>query len=605
MSKKYLTKTNGLLISGLLLWATSLLAYFIDGYNIMVFLYWSVAIVLVGISFLLREKEKIKIIKIFDAQDFLIALILVLIFLPLYLSFLYTIPFQINTDEIAIGSVAKNIISQPIDIFGLSTYWGYPNLIFYLWAWGARLMGGITLLNLRFIHALFGLIIIFLSYLFLRSVSFSKLYAFSGATIIGSQHALLGLSRLGIWNNTLLVIEFAALTILYIGLKHKSLFYTFLGGLVAGFSFYTYFTARIILVIWLFFLIVSCFIIDSQQQKRTTFILALVSIFGFLMVVAPIGLATIKTPSVALSNFWHPFIIFSDGRTLAQDWIAAPTIIEGLKVNFLNGLFMFTGKHHDEGNMYLNYGHGFLDFLSRIFLWLGIIIVIIRLVTKSYPKRKKQDLLALSSFLFLWLFLTLLTTKNPAYLRMFSVLPFVVYLILVAVQETIKLLSKLLREFLNEKKVSLLTSFLLCLVIFSIVFLNLNIYKDYVIAGFKQGNGVGGTGRYIQLRSNITNYTFLLVANDRYPYYDWGDPYSWLGWMKFFSTDDQRVQVVNPQDLFLEDKLTKITMQRPFTLFLNKYLYSQIENNLIVGHRSYQVYNITPDGRLLALEFVQ
>ena len=600
---------NSLLIFGLLLGVIASVAYFFYGYQTVILNFWLLAILLIGFYFYFKEYENIKKINLFDKKDLLIIIILFLIFSPLYFAFIYIIPSQISTDEVVIGSISKELINNyNADIFGLSNHFGNPNLIFYLWGHFAKLIGGVDLLHIRLIHAFSGLIIIILSYLFFRTLSLPKTYSVGGAVIMGSQHALLAISRMAMRDNTPLLIELIALIFFYVGWKHKSLFYAFLGGVVTGFSFYTYFPARIILILWLLFLIVCYIFIWSKQEKRTVPKFVLVVSVGFLIVAMPVILATFKSsPSVALGYQKSQLIIFPEGRELQKEWIGSPTIADGVKENFVNGLFMFVKNLHDQGYIYSNYGNGFIDPLTRILLWLGVITVLVKLIFKKQPEKKEEDLLALSSFLFLWLFFTFLTTRNPNYTRLLIILPFIVYLVLAAIKEIINFFSKISEKFFLKNKIYMLTKisfYLFFLIIISIAVWNLVIYKNYVIVGFQDGNSVGGTGRYVEGRKNFNNYTFLLAADDQYSYFGFGVPSWWIEWTKFFTSDGQKVEIINPQDLFSKEKVRTLCHNQPFTLFLSETLYSKIKDNLITTCRFYKVYNIKPDGSLLALEFI-
>ena len=65
------------------------------------------------------------------------------------------------------------------------------------------------------------------------------------------------------------------------------------------------------------------------------------------------------------------------------------------------GLGTFNSKVVDHGWIYVNYGHGFVDPLTGIVLWLGVAIVGLGLI-----RRRREDegaLLMLGGFLVLWL----------------------------------------------------------------------------------------------------------------------------------------------------------------------------------------------------------
>ena len=599
-----------LLIGGLLLSIVNVLGYYLNGYTPIVFVLWLVSIILCGLYFYISEKKENKKIRVFDLEDLLIILILFLAFALLYLTFLYYIPFQINTDELVVTSNAKSYVHQSyIDVLGISPHFGFPNFIFLLWGWLAQLMGDINLFNIRFINGVCGLIIIALSYLFFRTLSLSKTYSVGGAIIMGSQHALLVLSRVAMFNNTALLIELASLSLLYIGWRHRSLFYTFLGGVVAGFSFYVYPVARVIFIVWLFFLTISYLLIWSKQQRQVVFKFFLVGMVSFLFVIAPMIFSSSKMPQYSLSFQKARFIVFSEGREWQRQWVNASSIEEGIKKNISNGLFMFVKNLSDQGNIYIGrYNYGFLDPLTRVLMWLGVFIVILKLTLQKQLKTKEQDLLVLSSFLFLWLFFTFLTVQNPNFTRLLIILPFIIYLVLAAIKKIIHISSKILEKLFRRDKLSLLTKIsfsLFCFIVISVVLWNLIIYKDGIIIGFQNGDNIGGTWHYVESQKNISQYTFLLAADKLYPYYYWGNPEGWRLWIKVFTTDNQKVEIINPQDLFSLEKVVAICPNTPFTLFLSQTLYFKVKDNLAIACQPYRVYNIKPDGSLLALDFFE
>lgn len=68
-----------------------------------------------------------------DRPDRTHILLLLVIFAPAYLAFVYLIPFQMSTDEIVIMQVAGELTAEPgWDIFSLSTYSEFPAFAF-LW----------------------------------------------------------------------------------------------------------------------------------------------------------------------------------------------------------------------------------------------------------------------------------------------------------------------------------------------------------------------------------------------------------------------------------------------------------------------------------------
>ena len=69
------------------------------------------------------------------------------------------------------------------------------------------------------------------------------------------------------------------------------------------------------------------------------------------------------------------------GRS-SGDWVHAPTIAEGYKTNVRWGLGTFNNKIADESFIYSNRGHGFVDPLTGILLWIGVALLGIRAIRR-------------------------------------------------------------------------------------------------------------------------------------------------------------------------------------------------------------------------------
>ena len=162
-------------------------------------------------------------------------MILAAVFAPFYFIDLYNVPYQINTDEISVMDIQRWESSQnPPDLFGLSDYFGFPKFIFIAYGWLQRAFwGGINLQSARAVNALFGLLSILLSY-FLFTPYWPRIYAFAGAVVLGANHSLVAISRMALRDNTGVLIEIAALVVLFRGLKNKSFVQSFCGGDFAG-----------------------------------------------------------------------------------------------------------------------------------------------------------------------------------------------------------------------------------------------------------------------------------------------------------------------------------------------------------------------------------
>lgn len=552
-----------LLLSGLLLNVLILVWYFLRGYDNLVLVFWLGSLILTGLSFFNGRSE---IRFSFQKSDLLAIISLVLLFAPLYLFNLYNWPVQMSTDEIVIMSTTKEVMAKP-QPFALSNYFNFPALVFLIYGSVGKFLGGIDLTHMRTVHALFGLSIILLSYLFFRLVipNGKVLIALAAAVILGINHSLVAISRLAMRENSALLVEILSLIFLYIGFTKRANLSLYLGGLALGLSMYVYMPGKITLFIWLLFLLLMYFL----KKVDVKFILksGLISLLGFILFIGPLGITMIKS-TTGNDSTWvkEHLLIFPQAQENQRKWIFAPTILDGLKINFLNGITAFNNQIVDNNYVYINYRHGFLDPLTGILIWIGMVVVVF--------KRQKQasDWLILAGFFLTWFTLALLFDKNPHYGRLLITLPFISYLVVIGLDRLVK--KRLI--------------FLLLMV--TIIIWNLVILKDYLIYGIKNGNDVGGTARFVEARKNIPSYSFYLVYNQNYPYYSYPGT-----WHNFFIGDKQKAETLSPENFVG-------SLKRPFTVFMSKPLWLKSQPAFMAKYPLFQIHNIKPDGSLVAIE---
>jgi hypothetical protein len=245
-----------LLGSGLGLGVALILWYGVFGYHVLQIGLWLLSILLVGLYWaqFSPAQPPWDPTRLRWQQELLHLGLLVLVFAPIYLYDLPNIPFQINTDEIVITSMARRAsgVRYP-DIFGLMPeYFYFPRFMFSLFGGLTRLMGGVTLLNVRTVHAAFGVVTILVAYGFFRAFWGSRL-ALAGAALLGSNHALLGISRMAMRENLIVLVECAALALLLKGVREKNPLLLYLGGGAAAFSLYGYLPGRVVILLGLLF----------------------------------------------------------------------------------------------------------------------------------------------------------------------------------------------------------------------------------------------------------------------------------------------------------------------------------------------------------------
>ena len=602
MRDKRLIKYLPFIISLLLISvATGFYSY--RGYSTAVFYFWLSGISSMALHFFnFRSEPNLK--TKFKENDLYAIGTLLIIFIPLYLALIYYIPYQINTDEQAIMFFSKELTNRPApDIFGISNYFNYPSLIFIAFGSLANAFGGIDLLNYRIVHALSALLIIIFSYVFFRLASkeifgndslMAYLYALGGAVVLGSSHALIAISRMAMRDNSALLIEIIALTFLFLGLKRKCLFYIFLGSIAVGLSFYVYLPARITIFLW-FFLLVSLLIFFRNKYKPLEILkYASLTLLGTALVISPLIVSTIRANETEFLDIRHKLLIFPEAQQEQKEWVNASTIYEGLKINTIKGLTAFNKKTHDNNFIYLNRNHGFVDPLTGILIWVGLLSVLLNLIVKK--EKNEIYFLSAGSFLVIWLFLSFLLNKNPHYNRLLLILPFIAFLVIESLRNTGNIIDRAIYHYF--KKVTHCRKIIFTGTIILIVILNLSILGDFVKKGFREGDALGGTARYQEARSDIPEYKFYLTASQSYPYYSYGEENQWRGWLKFFINQDvnQESEVLSPEIL------TQISLEPPFTIFMNDNLWRQTAKTLRTKYPNLKLHTTKFDGSRLAIE---
>ena len=433
--------------------------------------------------------------------------------MPLYVVHLYDWPVQVSSDEPTIMGVSDDYTHQPgFDPFSYSNYQTRPALLFAVWGHVGKLIGGIDLYHMRLLHALVGLAAIGLSYFLFRQL-LPRPWALFAGCLFGLNHAYLMISRLAMRENTGVFIEVIALALLLYGLRRSHLFVTFLGGFAAGLGFYTYHPGRAVFPLWVLFLLLLALLYRSQIPLRRLARFGAIAVAGFVIMAGPLLIAESKAPQISVEvDPMAQLLITSRGREFQRADSHSDTVLEGYKKNVEWGLTTFNSKVTDHGNIYINEGHGFVDPLTGILLWVGVVGVGLwyirrRRATEPWP------LLMLSSFLALWIAFAFLINQAPKYPRLLIILPFVAYLVTVAVRLLGRLLERGLSR-LGYRRGRLPRVALAGAVLAAIAAWNLAIAWDYVDRGRTEGESIGSTGRYM---ASHPKQQFYLVSDESRP----------------------------------------------------------------------------------------
>jgi 4-amino-4-deoxy-L-arabinose transferase-like glycosyltransferase len=580
------------LVLGLALGLASIVVYAIWGYDWKMLLLWLVGLIALGASFFSRSPRLPR----FERLDLLAPVGLALLFAPLYLARLYDWPVQVTTDEPTIMDVSDEYASKSgVDPFGFSTYQNRPALLFIVWGKLGLLIGGIDLFHMRLLHALVGLIAIGASYALFKQL-LPRSWALFAASLFGLSHSFLIISRLAMRENTAVLMEIVALALLLWGLRHQHVFVTFCGGVAAGLGFYVYHPGRAAFPLWVVFLLGLALLYRHRFGLRKLALHGSVAFVGFVLLAAPLLISESKAPEIGREvDPMVQLLITAEGREFQKDWIHADTVWEGYRQNVSLALTAFNSDAIDRGFIYVNEGHGFVDPVTGIALWVGVAVVGLALIRRR-REVEPWPLLMVGSFLVLWLAFAFLINQAPKYPRLLITLPFVAYLVTEAVRVGARWLERVVARW--DPVRARRSSFALAAgTLVAVAAGNLAIAWDYVDKGRDDGEPVGSTGRYIAAHPERS---FYLVADEEgtYKYFDRGHPDWWLGWMGRFE------EGVGARDVVRTDEVQTFTPQRPFGLLMSVELWNAVGAEL--GRKYEQervrIRSVTPDGRLVVFE---
>ena len=578
-----------LLGAGVLLGVLSLVIYQLGGYSRGMLLVWLAGVLALG---LYTWKESAALPRI-SPGDALAAVALAVIFAPLYVVHLYAWPVQVSSDEPTIMQVAQEYTNKAgFDPFGYSTYQTRPALLFAVWGHAGKLIGGIDLYHMRLLHALVGLAAIGLSYFLFRQL-LPRFWALFAGCLFGLNHAYVMISRLAMRENTGVFIEVIALALLLYGLRRSHLFVTYVGGIAAGLGFYTYHPGRAVFPLWVLFLLLLGLLYRSQIPLRRLARFGAIAVAGFVIMAGPLLIAESKAPQISIEvDPTAQLLITSRGREFQRIDSHADTVREAYKNNVEFGLKTFNSKTADHGNIYINEGHGFVDPLTGILLWIGVAGVGYWLIRRSGPT-EPWPLLMLSGFLALWIAFAFLINQAPKYPRLLIVLPFVAYF----VTQAVRLLGRLLERGLSRlgyRHGRLPGVALAATVLAAIAVWNLAIAWDYIDRGRTEGEQIGSTGRYM---ASHPNQHFYLVGDENdpgpYPYFSRGFPDWWQGWLSRFSSKTRLEGTVR------SDQLGSFRPQPPFSLLMSRSFVDVAEPGLAARYPVGRFRNVTPNGQLV------
>jgi Dolichyl-phosphate-mannose-protein mannosyltransferase len=564
---------------GLGLGGLSLLLYVTRGYSHGMLWLWLSGLAVAIAGFAARSRSLPRVAWI----EPVFALAAVAVCAPLYLLALYRWPVQVSSDEMAMMEAAHSYANAPgADPFGPSTYLLRPTMLFIVWGKLGNLIGGIDLVHMRLLHALVGLLTIAACYALFRLL-LPRNWAFFAAVLVGVSHSMFMISRLAMRENTAVLVLVVAFTLLLWGLRHENELAIFLGGVVAGLGYYTYYPGRAAFPIWVAFLIAVGVLYRKRFAARRLLMVGAITAAGFALAATPIVYAESQVPSNTPGGQSESLLIYGKARAIQQGWVFADSELDGYLKNVKWGLGAFNNRVVDHGWIYVNNGHGFLDPLTGIVLWLGVGLVSVSLIRRRREDDDPGPLLMLGGFLVLWLSFAFIVNKAPNYTRMLITLPFVAYFVAVAVRWLAG----------RWRTVRFAPAVIVGVFLAAVVALNASIAWDFIQQGRREGDPIGSTGRYVAAHRNVPGEKFYVASSESAPYYIWGD----LGDRLFgFASPGQIEPAVDPSQLQVFRGVP------PFSLFMRREVWQPVATQLADAYPRGRIRNVTPDGARVVLE---
>jgi 4-amino-4-deoxy-L-arabinose transferase-like glycosyltransferase len=509
--------------------------------------------------------------------------LLLIIFVPFYLLNLYNLPYQINTDEIAIMQTMRSEVNTN-HYLSESYYLGFPSFIFIVLGYLASLMGEINLYNVRVLHATTGLLIILISFLFFNEIYRDTKKSLLASIILGFSHSLMAISRMAMRDNSALLLILISFLILIKAIKSRNSWLLLGGGAFLGLGFYVYYPGRLLIVLW-FILLALLFLFKEKVFKKAL----ILSLLGFLLIASPMLFNLIKQNPLRDQYLQESILILEKGRQFQQAWVFAKNVQEGYMINVINGLKTFNFNIPDHGYIYNNPYLGFIDPLTGLFLWIGILSIIL-----NYKNLKLYHSFIVLGFLFFYFLYSLVINKSPNYTRLLITLPFVSFLAV----EGLYFLVNTIKYNLGIKKFNhQIITFLPILIL--IIALNLAPLFKYYQDGLIQGDRVGSTLRYIESKRGEER-DFYLLTGQNYSYFNWGKEEYWLSWLDFMiDKDHQKVKIVHSFEDIRKDQLGS---KKSIVILTNTFVISSYHSDLELLFPHHTQKNLSQKGMLVAIE---
>jgi len=517
----------------------------------------------------------------------------------LVLPYASRLPYEISTDEIylieTVREFAAGTASNP---FGLVQWWGLPALYFAAVA-KLALVTGTSLEAIRLLSGITALLVVIPFYFWVR-VLHGRAAAVVATSLLAFAHVFIGWGRIALHQNSPVLILSLAFALLATGMRDRCPLRMLWGGVALGLGFYTYPSGQIAIFIWIVAL--AGLLLTRRMQAREARVVAAMSLLGFLLCVAPMlvnvfadfGSFTMRASAVSITN---PDV----QAVLSQRWgVEASAVV---KENLTRGLLAF--NHPYPYVTYYNPGHGFVDPVTGVLVWLGLGLAIVQL-------RRPGMLLAVVGLLGVYL-PNLFTESAPTHGRLLIGLPFIAILSAEAVLGAVRALGSDPRLTRRVSRWSVAT------VIGAIVGLNLAAFRDYVrhqstgkndavtAIGRTLGVGIeteGPLARFFgQEAAWDSRHHVVVISNEGDPAIEWGGPRQWHQWTAFFA-DSVNVHVAPDVDALLNagERAYAQGFWNRLTVFLPTLVWELNEDRLRARYPGLRRWIVTPNRRLTAFE---
>lgn len=431
-------------------------------------------------------------------------LLLLGVSIPIYTFLLNLLPIQMSVDEVVNLAETRDVISQARDWLGPSHYHDYPNMGYVCFGYAARFFGDLSVTTLREANALVGVIIVLALYLFYRSCC-QRLVAVSAASVAGFNHALIGLSRIGIRGNIDVLIEVVAYSVLIRAAKLRCQFSAFLGGAVAGGAYYFYYPARSTIIVWVLVNVLVAAKLDKSQRRMVAQLYA-ISFLAFSMTALPEMIASAERADPYMKQ---QLLFTKEGMAQQMDRESTNNPAIAYLHNVTNSLTAFNSAKGDHWGNYWNPGYGIVEPITGLLLWIGLLgLVRFRKKENEVNWVAAVSLVGFSLLLFLY---TFVIGTAPSYTRLILLLPFIGFL---AVNGALSL-GKMIDFTLGKLHLSMASTSSLVVVILTLFCFanNLQSLSEWLTSGLRNGDRFGAAIRYVEARRHRPHYKFYIVTS--------------------------------------------------------------------------------------------